>query len=376
MSITRYMLAICLTITCAVASAQHTRTLEEQRKVVEELEKKVAAEAREIANLQKGRTTTEKRVQSLIRQIDTRNQLLDETREQATLLSAQIAHTDSVGGDLQQKLGVNRAQYAEMAREAYRNYKYNNYLTYIFSARDFSDMAGKIAVLRNVASMRERKLQDIATLSERVAQEQQLLARQKQSLDSVTRKVTAQKQTLERDTRNARTEIKHLSQRETRALRQKIDTEQQLNVEEAKLSEMFASARGNDLGTSFSAKTRGLRLPVAGGKIAAHPAKNMLKITGPAGAQVNAVYDGKVVRVEPFQGNYLIFVAHGETYLTSYIVRSPRVENGQNVARNQHLGAIVPVRNLDFEITEHRLIFAIYSSTGTLDATTFFTTAK
>ena len=52
------------------------------------------------------------------------------------------------------------SQYAEMVREAYRNYRHNNYLTYIFSSRDFADMARKLTNLREVASMRERKLQD------------------------------------------------------------------------------------------------------------------------------------------------------------------------------------------------------------------------
>lgn len=58
-----------------------------------------------------------------------------------------------------------------MVREAYRNYKHNNYLTYIFSSRDFTDVAKKITNLREVASMRERKLHDIAALSEQVARE-------------------------------------------------------------------------------------------------------------------------------------------------------------------------------------------------------------
>ena len=54
-----------------------------------------------------------------------------------------------------------------MVREAYRNYKHNNYLTYIFSSRDFTDVAKKITNLREVASMRERKLHDIAAFRNR-----------------------------------------------------------------------------------------------------------------------------------------------------------------------------------------------------------------
>ena len=51
-------------------------------------------------------------------------------------------------GNLSAKLERDRAQYGEMVREAYRNYKHNNYLTYIFSSRDFTDVARKITALR------------------------------------------------------------------------------------------------------------------------------------------------------------------------------------------------------------------------------------
>ena len=84
----------------------------------------------------------------LARQIDSRNQLLDETEKQARLLRGEIARTDSVAGNLSAKLERDRAQYGEMVREAYRNYKHNNYLTYIFSSRDFTDVARKITALR------------------------------------------------------------------------------------------------------------------------------------------------------------------------------------------------------------------------------------
>lgn len=155
-------------------------------------------------------------------QLDSRNQLLEETEKQARLLLQGDIRTDSVAGNLSSALERNRTQYAEMVREAYRNYKHNNYLTYIFSSRDFTDVAKKITNLREVASMRERKLHDIAALSEQVAREKELLDRRKRSLDSVTQNLTAQKQKLQRDSRNARANIRQMSQKEKQALQRKL----------------------------------------------------------------------------------------------------------------------------------------------------------
>ena len=68
------------------AAAQTDRRIEEQKRVIAALEKRIATEEQEISKIQKGRTATEERVRRLARQIDSRNQLLDETEKQARLL--------------------------------------------------------------------------------------------------------------------------------------------------------------------------------------------------------------------------------------------------------------------------------------------------
>ena len=122
------------------AAAQGGRdAIEEQKRVIAALEKRIADEERAISKIQEGRAATEERVRRLARQLDSRNQLLEETEKQVRLLRKEISRTDSVAGDLSSALERNRTQYAEMVREAYRNYKHNNYLTYIFSSRDFAE---------------------------------------------------------------------------------------------------------------------------------------------------------------------------------------------------------------------------------------------
>ena len=60
------------------AAAQTDRRIEEQKRVIAALEKRIATEEQEISKIQKGRTATEERVRRLARQIDSRNQLLDQ----------------------------------------------------------------------------------------------------------------------------------------------------------------------------------------------------------------------------------------------------------------------------------------------------------
>ena len=99
----------------------------------------------------------------LARQIDSRNQLLDVTERDARKLEVEVARTDSVARGLSASLDAHKRRYAEMVREAYRNYKHNNYLTYLFSSSDFNQVARRITNLREVAAMRERQMEQIVT---------------------------------------------------------------------------------------------------------------------------------------------------------------------------------------------------------------------
>ena len=340
------------------AAAQTDRRIEEQKRVIAALEKRIATEEQEISKIQKGRTATEERVRRLACQIDSRNQLLDETEKQARLLRGEIARTDSVAGNLSATLERDRAQYGEMVREAYRNYKHNNYLTYIFSSRDFTDVARKITALREVASLRERKLRDIEALTAEVRTEKETLDRRKRSLDSVTRSLSAQREKLQRDARNAKASIRSMSQKEKTALQRKIAQEQQLDVA---IGELRKLTKGNTEGASFSAKTSGLRLPVTAGRVKRYK-ENMAEITGPKGAHVISIYDGKVVDVKRnrITSKYDVYVAHGE-YITSYAnMGTICVEKGQKVARNAQIGTIGSAVNVMTMETEYKLVFGIY----------------
>ena len=108
-----------------------------------------------------------------------------------------------------------------MVRETYRNYRHQNYLTYIFSSHSFADMARRITVLREMAAVRERKLREIETLSEQVRTEKRKLDTRHKSLDATTKKLARQKVDLERDAQQARAEMKQLSEKEKSALQRK-----------------------------------------------------------------------------------------------------------------------------------------------------------
>ena len=350
--------AAALLLLSAAGHAQDKR-VEEQRRAIEALEKKIADQEREISKLQKGRAASEERARRLTRQIADRSQLLEATEREADELRDELTRTDSVAGGLTDRLARTRAQYAAMTREAYRNYRHNNFLTYLFASRDFADASLRITAVRETAALRARKLAEIGELNDRVQAEREKLARRGRALDSVMRRATAQREKLRRDADAAKADIRQLSQKERTALQRKTQQEQQLDAAIAALRKL---TKGNKEGASFSSRTSGLRLPVVGGRVKRYK-ENMAEVVGQKGAKVIAIYEGKVVEVKSnrITGKYDVFVAHGE-YITSYAnLATICVEKGQKIAKNGVLGTIgISVDNTTMK-TEYKLVFGIYA---------------
>lgn len=363
MTRTLYLVGILLCLWLP-ASGQNElqRKIAEKQRAIETLEKQIAEGERELSSIQKGKSAEQRSVRRLAQQIASRRQLLDETEGQIDLLSRQLAVTDSTAGVLAERLARYRNEYAAMVREAYRNYKQNSYLTYIFAADDFADIARRIANIRGVAKLREAKMQEILRTSEEVGRQQALLATQKQALDSTHRKIDAQRTRYERDQRNAKARLQRMSAREKSVLKQKELQEAKLD---AAIAELQKLTKGNKTGASFTAKTSNLNLPVEGGRVKRYH-ENMAEIVGRKGARITSIYEGKVMDVKRnrITNRYDVYIAHGE-YITSYAnLNSVSVSKGQTVAKNAPIGIIGPSVDIQTMKTEYRLVFGIYPPAG------------
>ena len=348
-------LLLCLTVPAAGQKGDLQRQIAEKQRAIDALEKQIARGEQELTSIKKGKNSEQQSVRRLSRQIASRRQLLDETESQLSLLAEQLAASDSTAGALNVRLERYRAQYAAMVREAYRNYKQNSYLTYIFASKDFADVARRIANIRGVAKLREAKLREIAETAQEVG-------RQQQALDSTRRKIDAQRARYERDQRNAKARLQRMSAREKAVLREKERQEEQLDTAIAELQKL---TKGNKAGASFSTRTSNLNLPVEGGRVKRYR-DNMAEITGPKGARITAIYEGKVVDVKRnrITNRFDVYIAHGQ-YITSYAnLNSVSVAKGQTVAKNSAIGVIGPAVDIQTMKTEYRLVFGIYPPAG------------
>ena len=345
-------------IACAQTAEEKAR-IAEQRRIVEQLEKEVAASEKALSAIKKDKSTAQQRVKSITRQINSRNQLLSRTEREIGSIERNITLNDSLIAKTNRQIVDERERYAEMVREAYRNYKQNNYITYILASESFTDVARRIANIRAVAVLRAERLHRIDSLAAALNTQQDELTARRKSLDSVQRRAQAQRTKLQGDVRSAEQAMKQLTTREQKALREQMENEERLD---AAIDALRQLTKGNKEGASFSRTTSNLNLPVVGGKVKEYKG-NMAVITGSKGASVRSIYDGKVVEVRRnrISGKYDVFVAHGE-YITSYAgLDNVTVAKDAKVAKNGTIGTIGASVNLASMTTEYRVVFGIYS---------------
>ena len=360
----RTLTAMILSLAVLTAAAQQTdaqRKLAEQERVVARLRSEVEADARNVADIRKGRASAQKEVAGIIKQIESRNRLINATERKTQLLEAETRRADSAARHLAADLARQRDAYAEMTREAYRNYRHNNFISYVFASSSFEEVAHRLSMLRSVADLRRVKMQEIAHMQGEVAEQLEELGRRRSQLDSARRDLDRERRSLRQDEREARATAQKLSKKEKEALKAKERREQQLSVA---LDELRRLTKGNKEGSSFSAKTSNLRLPVEGGRVKRYNG-NIAEVVGPKGARVVSIYDGKVVKITQnrITGKYDVYVAHGEYVSTYANLESVCVETGRTVARNGQLGVIGQALDVETMSTQYRMIFGIYAPT-------------
>ena len=340
-------------------SAQEKARIEEQRRIIEELEAQLKEDEQRLSEIKKDKSTALKRVNSITNQINSRNTLLNRTEKEINSIEKNIENNNRMISLTSQRLTEEREKYAEMVREAYRNHRQNNYITYILASKSFSDISRRIANIRAVAELRAERMHRIDSLNNSLSEQQLTLSERMQSLDSVQRKAEAQKLKLQSDVKAAKQAMNQLSTKERAALKEKMESEELLD---AAINELRKLTKGNTEGASFSRTTSNLNLPVDGGKVRRYKG-NMAEIVGAKGASVRTIYDGKVVEVKRnrINGKYDVFVAHGE-YITSYAnMDEVSVEKGQKVAKNSRIGEVGSSVNVTTMESEYKLVFGIYS---------------
>ncbi len=355
----RVLAAIILLLALFSPAVAQTSKIEQQKRVIANLERSIAREEKRLAQLKKDKASAEKQVRVLTKQIEKRNALIRETTRQIKQLTAEVTASERriklLGGQLSELEDNAR----EIIRVAYRNFRYQSHLTYLFSAKSFTDMARRVAMLRVATEYRIQQIKEVSAVRSDVQEERNTLAKRREELNATKRRLDSQRKKLRSDMVAAKSSISKMSSKQQSLLRSKMEHEEKLNSAIIQLRKLI---KGNKAGASFSSETTALNLPVVGGKVKRYKG-NMAEIVGKEGAAVTTIYEGKVVDIKRNKVNnkYDVYIAHGE-YITSYAnLSAVSVTKGAIVKRGQRIGTIGSAVNISTMEMEYKIVFGIYA---------------
>ena len=354
-----YILTLTMLLAFAQPAVAQTSKIEQQKRVIADLERSIAREEKQLAQLKKNKASVEKQVALLTKQIEKRSELIRETTRQIKQLTAEVNASEQRLRSLGGQLTLLEENVREIVRSAYRNYRYQNHLTYLFSAKSFTDMARRVVMLRVATEYRIAQIKQISAVRSDVQAERNTLAKRREELSATKRRLDNQRTKLRSDMAAAKKSISQMSSKQQSVLRTKMEHEEKLN---SAIKELRKLIKGNKAGASFSAKTTALNLPVVGGKVKRYKG-NMAEIVGKEGAAVTSIYEGKVVDIKRNKVNnkYDIYIAHGE-YITSYAnLSGASVAKGAIVQKGQRIGTIGSAVNISTMEMEYKIVFGIYA---------------
>ncbi len=355
----RFGILIIMVVAFVLSAPAQKDKINQQKQIIANLEKNIAREEKELDRLKKGKASKEQQIIALTRQIEERNNIIRETERQIKHLTEAVAASEKRLGQLGDQLGELEQNVADMVREAYRNYRNHNHLTFMFSSQSFADLAQRIATLRSATNHRQQQIAEITTVRENVQAEKTLLSKSRTELMAVKRDLTHQRTKLFENVKEAKRQVSNMSKKERDVMLSKELNEKKLNSAVAKLRKLI---KGNKAGATFSDKTTALNLPVVGGRVKRYKG-NMAEIVGKEGAAVTSIYEGKVVDVKRNKVNnkFDVYIAHGE-YITSYAnLSAVTIAKDANVKKGQRIGTIGSAVNISTMEMEYKIVFGIYA---------------
>lgn len=355
-------LIIATTVALSTAEAQNRST----QKSIDQLNSQIAEYERQIKSIRKDKKSTQAEVNKLSRLIGKRRKLVGEVNTQMNALNSNISTLTRQIDRLTAEREQLQVQYADMVRTAYRNYRQQNFTTYLFSADDFNSATRRIAAIRLVNDARERKVREIDSLTVQLDSTRKTLDAEKLALQETRNRHNSELKKLSANERDYKKRLSTLSSREKRVL--KAQQEQRRELERL-VNSTRKSKGGAKVGGNIKDNRGRLPMPVVGGKLKPN-GSDIAEITGAKGAQVKAVFNGEVMRVSYNRNakSYIVLIGHGQYFTTYSNMATATVKEGQKVTVGQSIGTIGQSVNATGR-TEYKLVFGLFAPNGdTLDA--------
>lgn len=297
--------------------------------------------------------------------IENRQKIVQGIETEMMTVSEQLQAKKSEVAELQKRYDQLKYSYSALIRIAYKNYRNNSFLSFLFSARDFTDAARRLYYVKRMGADIQKKAQQLTGFRTELNVQVSELNARKSELDGLQQQHTAEVTQLEEERGQLKKTQAELKGKEKELLaeadkrrRQIAELERQLQRavnDEVRKNSGKGDVAGvpSPLTAKFASRKGKLIRPVDGVVVDKyglhnHPTQKGVKINNKgvniaaaAGGEVQCVYGGEVRKVFFFQGlGNSVMVRHG-SYLTIYAnLEAVFVREGEKLMESQPLGSV------------------------------------
>ncbi len=386
----KLLLTFLLTTLCFLST--YSQTIESLEDDIKRAEAEIAKTNTLLDKTRADQQVSQRQIQLIKNRIDNRKKVVSSLASQIKIINSQINRNNGNIKTMNKELELLKKDYSNMIYNAYKNYKLNNYLLFLFSATDYNDITRRIFYIRQYNQMRETQAKKISSTTANLASEVSSLEKKNRDLEKTKTAHNTELKSLSNDQSQYNSTLTKLKATEKnlasnlkasqKQIEQLQDQIQHIIAEEAKKNQ--SKEYSDEYKQQFEALTgqfdgnKGkLPVPVRGGVIIdrygrhQHPTQSGLIVDNKGvnfaasrNADVLSVFAGEVTRVFFFQGlNNSVMIRHGN-YLTVYSnLQTVAVKSGEKVKAGQLLGRL----SSSSDSKDHVLHFEIWRETTNLN---------
>ena len=363
------LLLILAALFCALNLAAQNQSLDALRDEIRRAEEEIRATNELLAKTKKDKQVTQNQLKLIQNRIRNRKQIIANLEKQTQVINGDIGTKNDTVHAMQNELTQLRKEYEDMVYAAYKNYKLNNFLVFLFASKDFNDATRRISYMRRYNRMRQQKAEQIKSVADSLHVQIGELENRKAELTKVRDTRTQEVSSLGKDEKQYQSSLSEINTKSGKLSSEIRKKQSQINKLQQRIQAIIAEEARKNRATPKSAaqeeyianlsgrfdQNKGLLpYPVRGGVIVdrygVHPHATQkglmvnnkgVNIASGSGAEVRAVFEGDITQIVFVQGlNNTVIIRHGN-YLTTYSnLASVNVKTGDKVTLNQVIGRL------------------------------------
>ncbi|MBO5873558.1 MAG: hypothetical protein J6Q35_00830, partial [Rikenellaceae bacterium] len=161
----KLLFIICCVLVGISVQAQTIESLNEE---IRRAEEEIEATNKLLKSNESKTVSSEKELKLVRNNISQRRSIIKNLNRQSTKINTNVRNKSRSVSSLEKELEALKSEYSDMLYNTYKHYKLNDYITFLFAAKDFNDVFRRIYYVKQYTQMREIKAAEIDSVAVRL----------------------------------------------------------------------------------------------------------------------------------------------------------------------------------------------------------------